>query len=84
MNGIIFFYPHVIYFGYLIADSFKVKEKKGKRKNVVKEKDDVEKEKDEETIDFEECTNFETDATFYQMNLSRPLLKVCVYNIITK
>lgn len=60
---------HTICFGYLIADSFKTKEKKGKRKNFAKEKN-------EEIIDFEECTNFETDATFYQMSLSRPLLKV--------
>ncbi|XP_032671763.1 probable ATP-dependent RNA helicase DDX27 [Odontomachus brunneus] len=52
----------------LKKDFFKTKEKKGKRKNSAKEKD-------EKTIDFEECTNFEIDATFYQMNLSRPLLK---------
>lgn len=38
------------------------------------------KEKDEEAVDFEEYTNSQTYATFYQMNLSRPLLKVC--NII--
>ncbi|EFN89832.1 Probable ATP-dependent RNA helicase DDX27 [Harpegnathos saltator] len=61
----------------LKKDSFKTKEKKGKRKNSTKKKD-------EETIDFEECTNFETDATFYQMNLSRPLLKaITTMNFLT-
>lgn len=62
-----------ICFGYSFADSFKTMERKVKRKNSTKNKD-------EGTIDFEECTNFESNATFYQMNLSRPLLKVC--NII--
>jgi len=37
------------------------------------------KEKDE-VIDFEEYTDSQTYTTFYQMNLSRPLLKV--YNIV--
>ncbi|XP_012232938.1 probable ATP-dependent RNA helicase DDX27 [Linepithema humile] len=52
----------------LKKDIFKTKERKGKKKNSAKEKD-------EEVIDFEECTDSQTYATFYQMNLSRPLLK---------
>ena len=52
----------------LKKDVFKTKEKKGKKKKVPKEND-------EETIDFEEYSNSELHATFYQMNLSRPLLK---------
>lgn len=40
------------------------------------------KENDEETINFEEYSNIETHATFYQMNLSRPLLKVLYINIL--
>ena len=52
----------------LKKDVFKTKEKKGKKKKVPKEAD-------EETIDFEEYSNSELHATFYQMNLSRPLLK---------
>lgn len=51
------------------ADMFKTKERKGKKKNSAKEKD-------EQTIDFEECTDSQTYATFFQMNLSKPLLKV--------
>lgn len=42
----------------------------------------VVKENDEETINFEEYSNIETHATFYQMNLSRPLLKVLYINIL--
>ncbi|CAL7938635.1 unnamed protein product [Xylocopa violacea] len=52
----------------LKKDIFRTKEKKGKRKQNVKEND-------EETIDFEEYSNTESYGTFYQMNLSRPLLK---------
>lgn len=52
----------------LKKDIFKTKEKKNKKKKNVEEDD-------EETIDFEEYSNSETHATFYQMNLSRPLLK---------
>ncbi|XP_076293966.1 dead-box helicase Rs1 [Lasioglossum baleicum] len=54
----------------LKKDVFKTREKKGKKKKAVKEDDD-----DEETINFEEYSNSEPYATFYQMNLSRPLLK---------
>ncbi|KYM89615.1 putative ATP-dependent RNA helicase DDX27 [Atta colombica] len=50
----------------LKKDIFKTKEKKSKIKNM-KEKDEV--------IDFEEYTDSQTYTTFYQMNLSRPLLK---------
>ncbi|XP_070163016.1 probable ATP-dependent RNA helicase DDX27 isoform X2 [Polyergus mexicanus] len=49
-------------------DTVKTKEKKKKIKKFVKEND-------EETLDFEEYTDFQTYSTFYQMNLSRPLLK---------
>ncbi|KOC65020.1 DEAD-box ATP-dependent RNA helicase 28 [Habropoda laboriosa] len=42
--------------------------KKSKKKKIAKEIE-------EETIDFEEHSNIEPHATFYQMNLSRPLLK---------
>ncbi|CAK9823753.1 Probable ATP-dependent RNA helicase DDX27 [Anthophora retusa] len=52
----------------LKKDIFKTKEKKGKRKKIVQETE-------EETINFEEYSNAEPYATFYQMNLSRPLLK---------
>ena len=52
---------------------FKTKEKKSKKKKIIKEND-------AETINFEEYSNIEFHATFYQMNLSRPLLKVlCKY-----
>ncbi|KAG5337858.1 DDX27 helicase, partial [Acromyrmex heyeri] len=50
----------------LKKDIFKTKEKKSKIKNM-KEKDEV--------VDFEEYTDSQTYTTFYQMNLSRPLLK---------
>ncbi|XP_043484297.1 probable ATP-dependent RNA helicase DDX27 [Leptopilina heterotoma] len=50
----------------LKKDVFKTKEKKGKK---------FVKEKDKELMDFEECSNYDTSATFYQMNLSRPLMK---------
>ncbi|KYN06275.1 putative ATP-dependent RNA helicase DDX27 [Cyphomyrmex costatus] len=50
----------------LKKDIFKTKEKKSKMKNM-KEKNKV--------IDFEEHTDSQTYTTFYQMNLSRPLLK---------
>ncbi|KAK9304444.1 hypothetical protein QLX08_004216 [Tetragonisca angustula] len=52
----------------LKKDMFKTKEKKSKKKKIIKEND-------EETINFEEYSNIEFHATFYQMNLSRPLLK---------
>ncbi|CAK9811224.1 Probable ATP-dependent RNA helicase DDX27 [Anthophora plagiata] len=52
----------------LKKDIFKTKEKKGKRKKILQETE-------EETINFEEYSNAEPYATFYQMNLSRPLLK---------
>ncbi|XP_015429519.1 PREDICTED: probable ATP-dependent RNA helicase DDX27 [Dufourea novaeangliae] len=52
----------------LKKDVFKTREKKSKKKKVAKESD-------EETINFEEYSNLEPYATFYQMNLSRPLLK---------
>ncbi|XP_012056214.1 PREDICTED: LOW QUALITY PROTEIN: probable ATP-dependent RNA helicase DDX27 [Atta cephalotes] len=51
----------------LKKDIFKTKEKKSRIKNM-KEKDEV--------IDFEEYTDSQTYTTFYQMNLSRPLLKM--------
>lgn len=52
----------------LKKDIFRTKEKKRKGK-------DINKQKPEDVIDFEEYTNSEVHATFYQMNLSRPLLK---------
>ncbi|XP_008543634.1 probable ATP-dependent RNA helicase DDX27 [Microplitis demolitor] len=45
-------------------DTFKTKERKGKKKN---DKADI--------MDFEETATADNSATFYQMNLSRPLLK---------
>ena len=56
-------------------DVFKTKERKGKK---------FTKEKDKELMDFEECSNYDTSATFYQMNLSRPLMKVCCLLFIIK
>ncbi|XP_015586769.1 probable ATP-dependent RNA helicase DDX27 [Cephus cinctus] len=50
----------------LKKDIFKTKERKGKRRNL---------EKEEELMDFEECAEYDDYASFYQMNLSRPLLK---------
>ncbi|KMQ89020.1 putative atp-dependent rna helicase ddx27, partial [Lasius niger] len=52
----------------LKKDTVKTKEKKGKIKKSVKENH-------EEALDFEEYTDSQTYSTFYQMNLSRPLLK---------
>ncbi|XP_076624413.1 dead-box helicase Rs1 [Colletes latitarsis] len=52
----------------LKKDIFKTKEKKNKKKKTSNEND-------KETINFEEFSNVESYATFYQMNLSRPLLK---------
>lgn len=46
-------------------DAFKIKDKKGKRK----------KSKPEEIMEFEETATADDHASFYQMNLSRPLLK---------
>lgn len=54
---------------YFIIDIFKTKEKKNRKKKAVNENNG-------ETIHFEEYSNSEPYATFYQMNLSRPLLKV--------
>ncbi|XP_076231044.1 dead-box helicase Rs1 [Calliopsis andreniformis] len=51
----------------LKKDIFKTREKKHTKKKTVKD--------NEESIDFEEYSNSEPYATFYQMNLSRPLLK---------
>ncbi|CAD6211727.1 GSCOCG00003801001-RA-CDS [Cotesia congregata] len=48
----------------LKKDTFRTKEHKGKKKN---EKADI--------MDFEETATADNSATFYQMNLSRPLLK---------
>ncbi|RLU19481.1 hypothetical protein DMN91_008038 [Ooceraea biroi] len=53
----------------LKKDTFKTKGKKGKKKETSVG------EKDEETIDFEEYTENQIYDTFYQLNLSRPLLK---------
>lgn len=52
----------------LKKDSFKTKENKGKKKNVLKEQN-------EEIVDFEECISEGSYVSFQQMNLSRPLLK---------
>ncbi|XP_076169054.1 dead-box helicase Rs1 [Ptiloglossa arizonensis] len=52
----------------LKKDIFKTKEKKNRKKKAVNENNG-------ETIHFEEYSNSEPYATFYQMNLSRPLLK---------
>ncbi|XP_043277330.1 probable ATP-dependent RNA helicase DDX27 [Venturia canescens] len=51
----------------LRKDAFKTKERKGKRKKTSKE--------NEELMDFEESEVPDAYASFYQMNLSRPLLK---------
>ncbi|XP_001602245.2 probable ATP-dependent RNA helicase DDX27 isoform X1 [Nasonia vitripennis] len=51
----------------LKKDAIKTKEKKVKKEKA--------KAEDQDLIDFEECTNYDTLATFYNMNLSRPLLK---------
>ncbi|XP_048506308.1 probable ATP-dependent RNA helicase DDX27 isoform X2 [Athalia rosae] len=52
----------------LKKDNFKVKEKKGKvRKPAIDE--------DLELMNFEEAPGFDEHSSFYQMNLSRPLLK---------
>ncbi|KAK0088661.1 hypothetical protein PV325_011080 [Microctonus aethiopoides] len=51
----------------LKKDVFKTKVKKGKRKNNPS--------KDEETMEFAENATADIYASFYQMNLSRPLLK---------
>jgi len=55
----------------IVIDIFKTKEKKPKKKT------NKEKDEKEEKIDFEEYTENQGYATFHQMNLSRPLLKVC-------
>ncbi|XP_066591378.1 probable ATP-dependent RNA helicase DDX27 [Prorops nasuta] len=52
----------------LKKDIFKTKERKVKKKKLTKKEN-------EDTIDFEEHSNTEPYATFYQMHLSRPLLK---------
>ncbi|XP_053985019.1 probable ATP-dependent RNA helicase DDX27 [Hylaeus volcanicus] len=52
----------------LKKDIFKTKERKNKKKKTAYENE-------EEAINFEEYSSSEPYATFYQMNLSRPLLK---------
>lgn len=54
----------------LKKDIFKTKGKKAKRRNLPQEND-----QDQETMNFEEYTSSELYGSFYQMNLSRPLLK---------
>ncbi|XP_033214192.1 probable ATP-dependent RNA helicase DDX27 [Belonocnema kinseyi] len=57
----------------LKKDDFKTRQKKGKK---------FEKKKDAELMDFEECSAYDTSTTFQQMNLSRPLMKVCILFLI--
>ncbi|XP_033333122.2 dead-box helicase Rs1 isoform X1 [Megalopta genalis] len=52
----------------LKKDVFKTRERKSKKKKAIKDDE-------KETLNFEEYSNSEPYATFYQMNLSRPLLK---------
>lgn len=53
----------------MFLDIFKTKEKKNKKAMTTENNN-------EDTVNFEEYLNAETYATFQQMNLSRPLLKV--------
>ncbi|KAJ8681329.1 hypothetical protein QAD02_017116 [Eretmocerus hayati] len=52
----------------LKKDAIKTKDRKTKKEKSLKHEE-------KELINFEECSEYDTLATFYQMNLSRPLLK---------
>ena len=52
-----------------LSDAIKTKNKKIKKEKAMKAEE-------KELVDFEECSGYDTQASFYQMNLSRPLLKV--------
>ncbi|XP_011506508.1 PREDICTED: probable ATP-dependent RNA helicase DDX27 [Ceratosolen solmsi marchali] len=51
----------------LKKDTIKTKDRKTKKQKTSKE--------EKELLDFEECSTYDTTKSFYQMNLSRPLLK---------
>ncbi|XP_015519416.1 probable ATP-dependent RNA helicase DDX27 [Neodiprion lecontei] len=53
----------------LKRDNFRVKERKGKMRKQTSLNNDL------DLMDFEEASGFDEHASFYQMNLSRPLLK---------
>nr|QOS47369.1 DEAD-box DDX27 [Locusta migratoria] len=59
----------------LKKDDIKVKEKKLKGKKKIKQELDIEVDEEAEKEFFEDAPPFEENASFYQMNLSRPLLK---------
>jgi hypothetical protein len=59
---------------YFFSDNIKVKEKMRSKRN---------KKKDQQTEFFEDAPPFDENASFYQMNLSRPLLKVKLVIMIT-
>ncbi|XP_049789458.1 probable ATP-dependent RNA helicase DDX27 [Schistocerca nitens] len=59
----------------LKKDDIKVKEKKLKGKKKMKQEPDIEVDEEAEKEFFEDAPPFEENASFYQMNLSRPLLK---------
>jgi ATP-dependent RNA helicase DDX27 len=65
----------------MFSDNIKVKEKVGSKRNKKKQKmDDNE---DHQSEFFEDVPPFDENASFYQMNLSRPLLKVMFVIIVT-
>lgn len=53
----------------IYSDAIKTKEKKLRKEKAAKVEE-------KELVDFEECTDYNTMASFQQMHLSRPLLKV--------
>jgi hypothetical protein len=65
----------------MFSDNIKVKEKVRSKRNKKKQKMDNNEDLQSEL--FEDAPPFDENASFYQMNLSRPLLKVRLEIIIT-
>jgi hypothetical protein len=65
----------------MFSDNIKVKEKVRSKRNKKKQK--MENNEDHQSEFFEDVPPFDESASFYQMNLSRPLLKVKLVIIIT-
>jgi hypothetical protein len=70
---------HILYFTF--SDNIKVKEKVRSKRN--KKKQQMDNNKDGQSDFFEDAPPFDENASFYQMNLSRPLLKVKLVIMIT-
>jgi hypothetical protein len=66
---------------FFFSDNIKVKEKVRSKRNKKKQK--MDNNEDQQSEFFEDAPPFDENASFYQMNLSRPLLKVKLATMIT-